>query len=272
MKKRIAILFHEQEKQKNMSMYSIHDLAKVWMDDGNEVYYIFGTKRYIPADIIIVHVDLSVVPDEYLEFARQYPISVNGGAKDIRKTLISNNLLSRGDSYKGKVIVKTNLNFAGQPELWVGVKHSDDRSLFRSPRDYPVYNHLHEVPEFFFESPDYIVEKFLPEIKDGLFIVRLYYFLGDRDNCIWLTAKHPIVNGSTYLQTGHAEPNPEIRRIRKNMKFDYGKLDYVINNGKVVLLDANKTTGSWAIDAKNKHLNLGSIYRERAQGLYSYFE
>lgn len=33
----------------------------------------------------------------------------------------------------------------------------------------------------------------------------------------------------------------ELYRIRENMKFDYGKFDYVINDGKVVLLDVART-------------------------------
>ena len=257
----------EQRKKNIKKSYSIAELVRVWVNDGNEVYLIFGTKRYIPADIIIVHVDLSVVPDEYLEFARRYPISINSSVKDIRKTLISKNLLTREDSYAGKVIVKTNHNYAGRPELWIGKR----KLLFNSPRDYPVFDTLADVPDHFFESPDYVVEKFLPEIRDGLYYVRLFYFLGDRENCIWLAAKNPVVNGSTYLMTANTEPHPEIRQLRKTLNFDYGKFDYVVNDGRIILLDANKTTGKWNIDDRNRHLNLADIYRERAKGIYSYF-
>jgi hypothetical protein len=73
-------------------------------------------RKLAPADILLIHVDLSVVPDEYLEFASRYPIALNKAAKDIRKSLISLNLVRAGDSYSGKVIVKTDLNYGGSPE------------------------------------------------------------------------------------------------------------------------------------------------------------
>jgi hypothetical protein len=112
----IGILFHEKNRKRHLSGYAITFLAEFWSQDGHRVHYLFGTRKFVPADLLLVHVDLSVVPDEYLEFAGRYPIALNSGVKDIRKSQISTNLVKQGDAYSGKVIVKTNLNFEGSPE------------------------------------------------------------------------------------------------------------------------------------------------------------
>ena len=76
----------------------------------------------MPADLVLLHVNLSVVPDEYLELASRYPIVVNGKAKDIRKSTYSTLRVTRDDPYAGPVIVKSNLNYAGVPEAIQGVR------------------------------------------------------------------------------------------------------------------------------------------------------
>src|SRR6266571_4018349 len=113
----IGILFHEKNRKRHLSGYAITFLAEFWRQDGHRVHYLFGTRKFVPADLLLVHVDLSVVPDEYLEFASRYPIALNRAATDIRKSLISANLVRPGDPHSGKVIVKTDLNYGGAPEL-----------------------------------------------------------------------------------------------------------------------------------------------------------
>src|SRR6266513_2050358 len=112
----IAILFHENNRKEDLSSYAIAFLAEFWQQDGNQVRYLFGTRKFVPADLLLIHVDLSVVPDEYLEFASRYPIALNRAAKDIRKSQVSTNLVRQGDSYLGRVIVKSDLNYGGFPE------------------------------------------------------------------------------------------------------------------------------------------------------------
>src|SRR5260370_24794106 len=184
----IAILFHENSRKRHLSSYAITFLAEFWRQDGTRVHYLFGTRKFVPADLLLIHVDLSVVPDEYLEFASRYPIALNRAAKDIRKSLISANLVRPGDSYSGKVIVKTDLNYGGSPEriirrnpsLWrrlspcLFVRDSTDGSGFKAPFDYRIYNSLAEVPPAVFERNDVVVEKFLPEQEENFFFVRHY--------------------------------------------------------------------------------------------------
>jgi hypothetical protein len=96
--------------------YLVHHLAELWRRDGLEVVYLYGTDRFVPADLVLVHVDLSVVPAEYPEFAAQYPVVLNGRICDIRKTATSRYLVQPGDDWDGPVIVKSNLNCGGYPE------------------------------------------------------------------------------------------------------------------------------------------------------------
>ena len=96
---RIAILFHQAASQRRSQDYLIAAFAKVWSEDGHEVIYIFGVSKFILADVIIVHVDLSIVPEEYLEFALKYPVSVNARIGDIRKSAYSAQMLQEKDVY-----------------------------------------------------------------------------------------------------------------------------------------------------------------------------
>ena len=114
--KKIAVLFHEKDTQRSAERYVVHGLAEHWRNDGHRVDYLFGTRDFRAADLILVHVDLSVVPDQYLEFASRYSIVLNGKISDIRKSAYSKQLLQKGDSYDGPVFVKSDLNFAGGPE------------------------------------------------------------------------------------------------------------------------------------------------------------
>jgi len=284
MKKRIAILFHENEKDLERR-YVITYFADIWREEGNEVIFLLGTKKFVPADLIIVHVDLSVVPDDYLEFARKYPIVLNGEIKDIRKSTFSKNLIRSDDSYEGKVIVKSNLNFAGRPERTLLYSSYPKRFLhlvlswfyckatrtpyFKSCRDYRFYDHPRLVSRSYFKNPNLVVEKFLPEMENGFYVVRNFHFLGDRMTSNKLVSKHPIVKGATHIKNEKIEPHPEIIALRKAMKFDYGKFDYVLHNGEVVLLDINKTTGFGSLPYTAE---LKASHRHRAAGIYSYFK
>jgi len=279
--RRIAILFHENATEPMLRNYYITRLADYWREDGHEVIYLFGVSDFVPADLVIVHVDLSVVPEIYLEFARRYPIALNAKIRDIRKSTISKNLLRRGDLYDGRVIVKSNLNYAGAPERFLAANRPSPypasrllswvrraRSAeFRSPIDYRIYENLRQVPSRNFEQEDLVVEKFLPEMENGLYCTRNFHFLGDRIACIRRKARNPIVFGATYIEVERVDPHPEIVAMRETLGFDYGKFDYVVVDGRAVLLDVNKTIG-WAGAPDNPDAR--AMRRERAQGIYFY--
>lgn len=282
----VAVLFHEGDRHRDPSTYLVHHLAGFWREDGHTVTYLFGTRRFVPADIVLVHVNLSVVPLDYLDFAARYPIVLNGGIRDIRKSSISRNLLRLGDSWQGQVIVKSDLNYAGAPERYLrqtpaerrlGALRSARRRLerllgvtppFGESRDYEVFDRLADVPAHWFANRQVVVEKFRPEFEDGFYHVRIYMFLGDRWSCTRVGTPNPVVKSDPNARTESVEPAAEVVAWRRKAGLDYGKLDYVVNNGEVVLLDVNKTTGAsvYMDDERRRRMR-----RHQAEGLYSYF-
>ncbi len=280
------MLFHERDRYRDPSTYIVHHLAGFWREDGHEVSYVFGTRRLVPADIVLVHVNLSVVPAAYLEFASRYPIVLNGGIRDIRKSTISDSLVRPGDAWDGPVIVKSDLNYAGVPERYLRrtpmerrwhVLHSVRRVIervrgetapFGDSSEYLIFDRIADVPARWLGNRHVVVEKFRPEFEDGLYHVRIYQFLGDRWSCTRVGTPNPVVKSDRDARTESVEPAEEVVAWRRTLRLDYGKLDYVVNNSEAVLLDVNKTTGasSYMDDDRRRRMR-----RHQAEGLYSYF-
>ena len=286
--KRIVIIFHEQQRHRSVDRYLISQMAELWREDGLEVRNVFGVDEFVPADLAILHVALSVVPEEYLELASRYSITLNGRVRDIRKSSFSKNLLDQHNDYDGKVIVKTDLNYAGVPErvllqsrrqrLWfrflhrVGIRSPVERWPYplaiKLPTDYHIFDSLMDGPRACFDDPRTVVERFLPEQDGDDYFVRCYLFLGNRSTCSRLASKNPIVNHLTYCGVEKVEPHPDIVRLRKEMGFDYGQFDYVVRGGEATLFDINTTVG--VLDLRETAEVL-EARRHRAAGIYSYF-
>jgi hypothetical protein len=284
-KKRIAVLFHDRDRGAPVSAYIVDHLARYWREDGHEVVYLFGTKSRVPADLILVHVDLSVVPEKYLAFASRYPIVLNGRLRDIRKSVVSANLVGARDSWKGPVIVKTDLNYAGKPEraLTPGWLEKRPRVLRAARRaaawlagrgdsteftEYLIFESADEVPARLLRRRDVVVERFLPEREKNLFHLRMCQMLGDRVICTRVASPQPVIKAGTSVSSEPIEPHPEIRIWRKRFNLDYGKLDYLVHDGRAVLIDVNKTIGA---SRQVADAPLQAMRRRLADGLYSYF-
>lgn len=286
MPRRIAILFHEQQKNQSRMEYTVCRMATIWKELGHDVTFLFGIRQFVPADLLIVHVDLSVVPDPYLEFASRYPKALNGTIKDVRKSAFSKNLLRADDPYEGPVIVKSNLNFAGIPEqLLVGrgipvgtqlknvwrslsrIRTGRRPSRFKVQTEYPVYPSLRDVPVRCFSSPALVVEKFLPERDGEQYVVRVMNFLGDRTTCVRIGSNEPIVKFHNTISRTEVEPHPEMVELRQALQFDFGKFDYVVHDGRAIPLDLNKTPGTSEFPTARLQTRL----RYRADGLFAYF-
>ena len=282
-KKRIAILFHAKERGNPLSGFMVDHLADIWREDGYEVIYLFGVDEFVPADLLLVHVDLSVVPDEYLTFASRYPVSLNSKVGDIRKSKVSSNIIKRGDNYDGPVIVKSNLNFGGQPEerLSQNWLQRHDGFLRRigdaiqrfgkgtPPIDliYPVYDNLADVPEKYLDREDLIVERFLPERENGLFMMHICLVLGDRLICRRIGSPDPVFKASSSVCSEVVDVHPAVVSWRETYGLDYGKFDYLVHESGPVLIDINKTIGASRQVADSPQ---NVIRRELAQGLYSF--
>ena len=280
--KQIAILFHEREAQLDHSRYLVHHLAQFWREDGHEVVYVFGTGRFVPADLVFVHIDLSLVPARYLEFAARYPAVVNGRIRDIRKSATSKNLVRPGDGWSGPVIVKSNQNYGGDSERLLapsllqrrarldGVRRRLLTAVGLPPivdwRQYRVFERAEDVPPLWFRRRDVVVERFLPELEDGLYHYRMCQFLGGCVRCTRIGSPRPVFKDDDSTRAEAVEPHPETEAWRREFGLDYGKIDYVVHDGRAVLLDINKTTGATTRVSET----LEAERRYQAQGLYAY--
>ena len=97
-------------------LYVIDAIAERWADAGTQIIVHYGYENLPEADVVILHVELTRVPQQYAEQLRAYPVVLNRNVLDISKSSFSKILVSSHDTYNGPVIVKTDNNFGGKPE------------------------------------------------------------------------------------------------------------------------------------------------------------
>ena len=260
--KRILVLMHEC-RQPGPSHYLIDALREVWQSWGLQVSYVYGTGNRPDADLLIPHLDLTHTPPSYVEYIRSFPAAVNQDVVDISKRSISTHLLRGDEDYDGPVIVKTDNNYGGRPEYWLSrsrhpirarvwpkVVRMAERALGRHMAwrrallAYPIYNNLAEVPPGAFSNPALVIERFLPEREGDRYFMRHYLCLGDRTRSVRVAGSTPVLKRSacTPVDEGLAVPEP-VLSLRRRLGLDYGKIDYTIHAGEVVILDVNRTPG-----------------------------
>jgi hypothetical protein len=275
---RIVILTHELDYFEKMT-HLLHGVSKIWRQDDIEVVVLRGTEKFVDGDVAINHVDLTVTPDEYLRFMKRYPLTLNAAVKDISKRSISRSVVSRGDGYKGPVIVKTNCNFGGgregeiaQQSVFSKYARALRRRLpwtMRAEIDtwkYPIFGSVKEVPRMVWHNPDLMIEKFQPEKQGEFYCMRAWCFLGDAEENVIMYAKQPIIKSAVAVKIEPAPVPDELREIRRELQFDYGKFDYGIANGRVVLYDANRTPAVRNMDANVP------LFKVLARGIEQYLQ
>jgi hypothetical protein len=265
-RKKIAVWLHERDAYPEVKVHFIWALCDLWRQQGVEVAVFKGLERMVAADVLLPHVDLTVLPEGYAELFSHYPRVLNCSVRDISKRRISRQLVTGTDAYAGAVIVKTNLNFGGLPEArltgtalarrqknpwWARALLRRERfaepewGTLRSlnPSDYKIFPSLKDVPPAVFANDSLVVERFLPEYEQGLYHLRIYQFLGERGYCVRLGSREPIVKTQSVVSREEIPIPPELVALRRELGLDYGKLDFVMRDGRVVLLDVNRTPG-----------------------------
>jgi len=255
--KKFVILLHERAGIIKPD-FTLHLLIKEWRARGVEIIILHGTNRFVEADAVILHINLTVVPEAYLRFAKRYPVAINGKVTDISKRRVSANLIDPHDDYDGPVIVKTNLNHGGAPELNVAtlsspigrLKRLAKKSLplrwsgYLAPEHYRIHETKSDLADWIWKDPRLVVEKFLPELVDKYYCLRQWRFFGDQGSNDLALSKYPIVKHTEVIKYGPVADIPEeLFTIRRQMNFDFGKFDYAIVDGKAILFDANHAPG-----------------------------
>ena len=248
----ILVLTHEFDEFVQAE-YLIKGCFAPWQTMGHRVRVSNGIPAAADADVVVLHTDLSVVPQDYLDFAARFPAGVNRKAVDIRKRLVSRFLVRPEDDWTGPVIAKSDFNSGGLLERhhnWMAFLRnkpppSPSSQVFTS---YPIYASKSEVPDAIWSDPGLIVERFLPERDEKGYWVRFWIFLGDAERCNRICGPDPIVKGANMIALEPTTVPEVLRAERERLGFDFGKFDFVVHEGEVVLLDANRTpTGAAAI-------------------------
>jgi hypothetical protein len=251
----ILILTHERDRFPLRS-YMLPELIRHWRGWGHRVL-VHASPRQLPrADVAILHVDLTVIPEEYVATARDASVCLNLGTADISKRHHSVHLVRSPGEYDGPVVVKTNLNSQGWPETahghsWLRLALACATLAWRmklaraatAHHGYRTYERPGDVPPNVWSDPGLVVEKFLPERDENGYYLRTWLFFGDRECCNRVRSSSPIVKGRAVMDRTPVPVPPELRARRRELGFDYGKFDFVLRDGVPVLFDANRTPG-----------------------------
>ena len=265
----VAVIALENDTINFHRRYMLGPILNVLKQMGHEVAIHAGVPpAYEPAHLAIMHVDLSVVPKPYLDYAAQYPLCLNFKPSNILKRTISGALIDETTPWSGPVIVKSNWNYCGIPEVRLN-RRAVARHLpppvpeVTDIGNYHIFRSRSDVPREAFKNPSLVVEKFIPEQDDGEFAIRFWSFAGSGERCARVFSKSPIVKASEQTHFEFCEVPHTLRRRREELGFDFGKFDFVMHDGEPVLLDANKTPGSppvekttWQIDYANGILQM----------------
>lgn len=298
--KRLAILTHSSDRfGRHGSLLLL--LIPQWQAMGIRVDVVTERGPFVEADVALLHVDQSVVPDACRRVADRYPRVVNGRVLDIRKRcfstlLLEHDMLARDVDEGTPVIVKSDLNYSGLPEcrwrarqspFWSLVGHvAGDNHVIqllrrwdewrswrckRVLRNYRVYPHSGLVPEGVWRNRNLIVERFMAERDGDLYCCRHWLFFGSREVSVRTFSREPVVKFITGARAARSaepllEPIPdELRAMRARLGFDYGKFDYAIVDGQVVLYDVNRTPGA-SSDPRNHQRTLAVL----PEGLFAF--
>lgn len=258
--------------------YLIALLGGIWAEQGGRVTV--GPCATLTADVGIVHTDCTLVPHEILPDNPYGRPLLNASVLDISKRRVSKYLLTHDSDYVGPVIIKTDANSFGMPELrgysrW-GIKRMRRRATRVLPwwllrtlgaGNYPVLPDIASVPGWVWRRDDLVVERFIPEMEGDEYSLRIWMFFGDREYSVRLFGYSPVVKVATITRHEYLDEVPDyLRQVRKEMGMDFGKFDYVMSNGEVVLLDVNKTPTLAAKAMRSPRL------MELAQGLDSFLD
>ena len=266
---RIGILIHKNQYKFLQCSYLINELMKHWGHKGYKICILKGTKHRPPLDLLINHVDLTTLPPEYCHLIKHYPNVVNGKILDISKRKVSKQLLNKNSDYQGSVIVKLNQNSSGIPEIAHSIPNGaillrKEIHEVKKATNHIVFPSIKSVPEKYLFNEKYVIEKYLPEMEGKMFYLRVCIFFGDNYVCAKVGSRSGVIKGQNVVSRELVEAPKSLIATLKEMGFDYGKVDFGIHNGEIVIYDTNRTPGHSSNNVQNALL--------LADGIDGFFE
>ena len=253
---RLVVIAHEYDHflrrkkhfwSKRTSSYLLHDVLRELEKLGHS-WRLHRGGPPIDGDAAILHVDSTIVDPKYIALGAHYPRTINFGTGDISKRKISSLRLLPGDAWDGAVMVKANRNAKGGMEARHNRRaerkgHPHPNPGVRLTGPYRVLGSIGEVSTADWDDPDLIVERYLPERAGDHYVIRTWVFMGSRERCTYQLATDPIVKADKVIRYEACEVPEELRAMREKLNFDFGKFDFVMHDGKPILLDTNRTPG-----------------------------
>jgi hypothetical protein len=246
-------------------------MAMIWRERGIDLSVLQGPRENAPADALILHVDLTRVPANYMRFVEQHAVVINGRVADISKRLVSRNIVNEHDDWDGPVIVKTDANYGGMkaaPSLKRSRRYREaitsrfpSRWSKRSTlRAYHIFDSINKVPSGVWNNPNLIVERFLAERRNDQYCLRTWLFLGEEERIAIFYSNNPVVKSVNIIGRDVITEVPQdLREMRRELGFDFGKFDFAVVDGQTVLFDANKTPTIGAIPREQYRPWLGKL-------------
>ena len=278
--RRVVILRHARQRL-DKPLYFLGAIAEVWRERGIEVLVMSGLAAPVEADLAILHIDLTRIPQPYLDAAARWPRVLNLRPHDISKRAISRHRVQPGDGYRGPVIIKTDANSAGEPEARLARSRSWMRRRWHKLRkrlpgvpgrqrlNYRIFASPDEVPAPVWRDPRLVVEQFRAERDGEDYCLRTWSFLGDADTHSLSWSRDPVIKSrNVHRREPLGEVPAQLCAFRAERGFDFGKFDYAVSGGEVVLYDANRTPALRV----NQRKSVAASIRTLASGIDVYLK
>ncbi len=241
------------------SEYIVRHVADYWRERGVRFELTTNPNHAPAADIAWQHLDVTNVGGEFRRLLARYSRTINGEALTIAKRESVTHLVERRDDWVGPIIIKTNLNYGGRGEDWAHksklLRHPWVHTLQNrlparisgrmNPDSYPIHRSKSEVPTWVWGDSRFVVQRFLAETSNGMYAIRRWFFLGERQFAYQAFEHGPLVMGDghpQWLQLG--EVPSELHQLRERMRLEFGKIDYAEVNGEVIVYDVNSAVSA----------------------------
>ena len=250
----MVVLVGDKDRFEDSGYYLWH-LVGLWRKQGLTVTVQHGPGPLVVADLAIQHVDQTKVEPSYRAWLKHYPTTVNRRVADISKRHISQQRVLPGDRWDGPVIVKTDRNAGGHRDRRASTPGLQRRILdgldpwlplrWRGTlpsHEYPIFDSAKRVPGGVWDNPALMVERLLCERRGDRYALRTWSFLGKAELSSVSYGSRPVVKSDEVLERKDGVPVPEeLRELRERLGFDYGRFDYAMVDGELVLYDTNAT-------------------------------
>ena len=203
------------------------------------------------ARLTLMHVDVSVVPSRYCNWAvnaSRQGLVWNARADDIRKSQVSSHLLLPEDDWAGQVIVKTDRNFGARPEGALG--YSVKKQVWRDAgnpvkQEYLVQDSLADVPDWAWESPHWVVERYFGAAETESSMWTLTVIGTELELVRFSTRSQDTNDRGRYSDWEVHDADNELKEMVAGLGIEYGRLDLFRVANDWVLIDVNKTPGQY---------------------------